>query len=281
MVSRLRTITRIPVILLATVAGTGTSVGLGLWYGGTVAWADPPPAAEKNSFVLHVTGIGGKRTIDYMLVHGLADGGVNADFQIYDWTGDDSGMVALGNPKIHDREATKVAELIESHYRAHPNQRLIVTCHSGGAAITAWAMERLPADVKIDTWLMLAPALSPKFDLSKALAHVQNKAFAFTSENDAIVLGVGCRMFGTMDRVKTEAAGKVGFQKPESADDTQYAKLVQVPYDADWMRFGNIGDHIGALMRPFVKRVLAPTLLDGAVPVTHAPTTEPGPKGPA
>ena len=73
-------------------------------------------------------------------------------------------------------------------------------------------------------------------------------------------------MLGTIDGVKTDAAGKVGFVKPKTADDRQYAKLVQIPYDAAWVKLGNIGDHIGALTRPFGKAVIAPLLTTGQLP---------------
>jgi hypothetical protein len=83
---------------------------------------------------------------------------------------------------------------------------------------------------------------------------------------------------GTVDRVKTDAAGRVGFIRPDNASAEQYQKLVAVPYDSAWMRFDNFGDHIGPMMRPFAKHVIAPTLLDGVVPkfppllATTAPT---------
>ena len=241
-----------------------------------LAWGATARAA--HTYVLHLNGIGGERSIDRMLVQGLAQGGIDADFRIYDWTGDEAGMLALSDVKLHETESTKVAAMIRDYRHAHPDDQIILTTHSAGAGIAAWALARLPEDVSIDTWVMLAPALTPKFDLSAALVHVKGRAFAFTSMNDIIVLGAGTRLMGTVDRVKTDAAGRVGFIRPDNASAEQYQKLVAVPYDSAWMRFDNFGDHIGPMMRPFAKHVIAPTLLDGVVPkfppllATTAPT---------
>ena len=84
------------------------------------------------------------------------------------------------------------------------------------------------------------------------------------------VLGLGTKMFGTVDGVRGEAAGKVGFTKPKAADPQQYAKLVQIPYDSAWMKWGNDGDHIGSMSRSFAREVVAPLLVSGTLP--HKPT---------
>ena len=77
-----------------------------------------------------------------------------------------------------------------------------------------------------------------------------------------------------MDRVNTDAAGRVGFVA-ETADAKQYEKLEQFPYDSDWLRFNNPGDHIGPMMRSFSKNVVASVLLGKGVPprATTQPST--------
>ena len=81
-----------------------------------------------------------------------------------------------------------------------------------------WTLERLPGDVKVACFVMLAPALSPTYDLSKGLAHVSGSAYCFNSPDDDMVLGTGTNLFGTMDGVRCDAAGRVGFVKPPDAD---------------------------------------------------------------
>jgi hypothetical protein len=122
----------------------------------------------------------------------------------------------------------------------------------------------LPEDVQVDTVLLLSPALSPTYDLSKALGKVKGSVYYFPSPHDTAVLGIGTKWFGTVDGKKGEAAGKVGFVAPDNADATTrkaYERLIERPYDKAWMRFGNIGNHIGPLIPMFAEKVLTPLLL--------------------
>ena len=221
----------------------------------------PPP----RPYLLHLPGIGGERSIDQTLTEGLVQGGVDADVEIYDWTSTDVGLNALYARERHQREADVVAKKITQRFRADPRTRIYLSGHSGGTGIALWALERLPPDVKVESLLMLASAMSPTYDLSPALRHVRGKAYALHSPYDP-VLGVGTRMFGTIDGVKTDAAGRVGFTKPpNAADPLQYQKLVLIGFDPAWIRLSNIGDHIGPMMRPFAREVLAPLLRTGVL----------------
>jgi len=235
--------------------------------------AAPPP----RPYLLHLPGIGGKLAVDRMLTQGLVQGGFDGDVEIYDWTAKDPGLNALFARQRNEREAARVAEMITTRYRADPRTRIYLTGHSGGTGVAVWALERLPDDVKIESLLMLAPALSPKYDLSRALRHVRGRAYVLYSAYDP-VLGFGTRTLGTIDGVKTDAAGRVGFTKPQdAADAAQYAKLVQFSYDPGWMRLGNIGDHVGPMMRPFAREILSPLLRTGVLrqlaQATSKPTT--------
>jgi hypothetical protein len=244
---------------------------------GAIASASPTTAptarrtvSNENTLHIHLPGIGGYRSVDRGMLRGLREGGFDARIKPYDWTGNDAGLAALVATQRHRAEATRIAKLIAEHARDNPGQRITVTCHSAGAGIIAWALEQLPADVQVDTVVFIAPALSPEYDLSRALAHVRDKAYVIYSPYDAAVLGIGTKMLGTVDGVKAEAAGKVGFASPPATvpalDKQQYDKLVQIPYRADWIKLGNIGDHIGGLARPFSRAVLAPLLARGELP---------------
>ncbi|HVT89213.1 MAG TPA: hypothetical protein VHD56_10205 [Tepidisphaeraceae bacterium] len=229
-------------------------------------------AAPANPYLLHLPGIGGHMRIDDLLTTGLMRGAIDAQIEIYDWTKGNPGMPALTNYERNRLEAKNVTDLLVKVHRADPSRRIMITCHSGGGGIAIWALEQLPDDVQIDTLLMVASALSPEYDLSNALRHVRGHAYAFNSVYDPI-LSFGTRNFGTMDRVMGESAGFSGFIMPAGADKKQYAKLVQVPYDASWMRLGNAGDHIGAMNVLFARTIIAPLLLTGQLP--KLPSTQP------
>ncbi|MEO6435161.1 MAG: hypothetical protein ABIP55_05310, partial [Tepidisphaeraceae bacterium] len=218
-----------------------------------------------REFHLHLNGIGGYRGVDRGMIRGLRDGGYAGEVKAYDWTGDDVGLAALTVKRRHKEQSAAIAQILIDQARAHPGSRITITTHSAGAGIIVWALAQLPRDITIDTLVFLAPALSPTYDLTPALRHVSGKAYVFYSPYDAAVLGMGTTMFGTVDGVKTEASGKVGFQRPATADAEQYAKIVQFPYRTSWVKLGNIGDHIGVMRRAFAREVLAPLLVRGSV----------------
>jgi hypothetical protein len=114
--------------------------------------------------------------------------------------------------------------------------------------------------------LMMQSALSPGYDLSKALRHVRH-AYAFYSDGDTIVLSAGTRLLGTVDRVHTDAAGRVGYHIPTSQPAAkEYAKLQQFRYRESWLKYDHIGDHIGPMTRRFAQYIIAPLLLTGKLP---------------
>ena len=228
---------------------------------------------DPHEYAIHLPGIAGSQRLDRYFVQGLRDGGYAGTIDIYDWPGADPGLGALFARQRNEGQADKVAAIIRQIYEKDPAAKVRIVCHSGGAGIAAWALERLPDDVKIETLVMIAPALSQRYDLSKALAHVRGKAHALTSVNDVLVLGAGTRMFGTIDGVKEEASGLRGFTMPEGADAKQYEKLVQVPYDEAWMDLGNIGDHIGPMGRRFAAEMISPLLQGRDMPPTKPRAT--------
>ena len=250
-----------------------------------LVWLVPMPAkaAAKEMprpWFLHLNGIGGERVCDHTLISGLTAGGFDADFHIFDWTEGETGIVALQRYDQHKIEARKAADLIIQQFTASPGTPIYLTGHSGGAAILTWAMELLPDEIKIESVAMFAPALSPQYDLTKALKHIKGKLYVFTSPHDFVVLSTGTKMFGTMDGVRCDAAGLKGFVQPKAADAEQYKKIVPQPYQRSWaLRYGNVGSHICCLRPKFARDYVAKLLLTGKPPVDEdeaaAPTTRP------
>ena len=224
----------------------------------------------KGPLFLHLPGVGGYRGIDRNMLAGLRDAGLTGNFVVYDWTEQHQGIAALQSYQKNHQEAQRVADLIAAHAEADPGSPIYLTAHSGGCGIAVWALEKLPANVKVQTVLLMAPALSPKYDLSAALRHVTGKTYVFSSTLDSAILNLGTRIFGTIDGVQTIAAGFSGFVQPVGADPLMYQKVIACPYQRDWMKFNDYGEHIGAMSRPFAAAILAP-LIGSA----QAPTTQP------
>lgn len=210
------------------------------------------PVAE--SVLIHCPGIAGPMPIDQSLVRGLVQTGVAPQAKIFDWTGEFRGLLALGKLDHNRQQAEVLAQEIEKIYRKNPDVHVILTAHSGGTGIAVWALEKLPDQVRIDTLVLLASALSPTYDLRPALKHVR-QAYSFYSPYDHWVLGTGTRAFGTIDRVKTDAAGYVGFQCVDP-------KLRQIGYDPRWIKLGHTGDHVGMMDQRFARQILAPLILN-------------------
>jgi len=229
-------------------------------------------AKPSADYLIHLPGIAGYHGMDRQLLDGLRDGGFAGEVDVIDWPGEAPGLAALFDRRRNLQQSQVLADAIVARLRERPSDRIVVTAHSGGAGIVVWALEKLPAGVSVDTVVLLAPALSPEYDLSKALAHVRGKMFAFTSPYD-VVLGPGTRTFGTIDGVKCDAAGKCGFVLPPDVDKELYNRLVQLPYDNKWLREGNVGDHIGSMGRHFSRNVVAP-LVTGKLDQPGAPVND-------
>lgn len=216
--------------------------------------------ATPHTHLLHLPGIGGDSPFDRWWIAALRDGGAADDVQLYDWTGRDKWIHALQARRQNLIEAQKIADRIASQVRSDRAGQFILTSVSGGAGPAVWALERLPADVQVQSVVLAAPALSPGYDLTAALRHVRGKVYVFTSPGDVFMLGAGTKLFGTIDGVKTDAAGLVGFRRPFGGDLAQYRKLVMLPYNSEWLRYFNFGDHSGAMSVSFARNFIAPLL---------------------
>jgi hypothetical protein len=232
--------------------------------GGCQANGVAPPAVQNlrpgSTYLLHVPGIAGDTIFDRNWMGALKAGGAAEAVELFDWTCNDAGIDALRAYARNRRQAARLAERIAARAADDPTGRIVLTAESGGAAIAIWALERLPAAIKVNEAVLVAPALSPTYDLSAALRHVSGRMTYFSSRGDWFVLGFGTRVFGTSDGRNVEAAGYVGFHRPEAGDASQYRKLVQMPYDPAWMQWGDFGSHTGALSPPFAHYFLAPLL---------------------
>lgn len=220
------------------------------------AAADP-----EAPLILHLPGIAGYKPIDRTLLQGLAEAGPGgAALWAYDWPAWDPGLPALFAYDRNRREAAEVARILERARRESPRRPIYVTAHSGGVGVLVWALELLPEGVEVEQAVFLAPALSPGYDLSPALRRVKGRAYVLNSPHDP-VLGAMTRVFGTIDRVKSDSAGLNGFVRPEAAAfPEQYRKLVPMPWRTEWTDLGHPGDHIGPLATPFSRAILAPLL---------------------
>jgi pimeloyl-ACP methyl ester carboxylesterase len=224
------------------------------------------PQRLQRGLALVLPGIEGQSLLNYDIARGLADGGVPFAIEVFDWT---TGVILLfpyhlRSSRRHATQAEKIARRIVNYQHKYPGRPVHLIGHSGGGALAVFALERLPDKVKIASAILLAPGISPKYNLSCALAHTERGIFNYHSRFDVFFLGIGTVVAGTIDGPHTVSAGMVGFRFPGDLDAAERAlyerQLHQIPFRAAMMADFNFGGHMGASNRAFVARHVAPLL---------------------
>ena len=168
----------------------------------------------------------------------------------------------LTNAANHETHARAIAREVETFRAERPGAPVFLVGKSGGTGLVVLALEHLPDDA-VEAVVLLSPALSPGYDLSRALRAVRREVVVFWSPFDVFVLGLGTRVFGTIDRIKSVSAGLVGFRVPGSLDEAGragYAKLRQVRWGFAMAPTGNLGGHVGPDSPAFLRKYVVPLL---------------------
>ena len=159
----------------------------------------------------------------------------------------------LWNTRHHHREAHRLADHLRNILIAEPDAPVHIIAHSAGTAITAYALEQLGPTDRITSAVLVGSALSPNYDLSRAVQATEKGVLSIESYSDCFFLGIGTLVLGTADRVWTPAAGMVGFRQ---------SKPLLTVHRWRWsdLRSGWIGGHLSIAMPGFVRRILVPWL---------------------
>lgn len=218
----------------------------------------------ENGLVIILPGIEGKSIFNRNLAVGLDEGGVRAAIEVFDWTTGVPGAFVynLADIERNRREARRIAQRVERYAASHPDGPVHLIGHSGGGGIAVLALEAMKPGMQVDSVILLAPALSPEYDLSAALPHTRTAIYNFYSGRDVSALKVGTTVFGAVDREHGAAAGAVGFSKPPDAAKPLYAqKLRQVRWTENLERYGATGSHLGWTSREFAREYLSRMIL--------------------
>jgi len=198
----------------------------------------------------------------YGAVRGLRRAGVPAEIHTFRWQ---IPLISIGNlffPRRHRRRVTVLAERIRQYRKQHPAASIDIVAYSGGGAAALWLAEALPQDVRLRYVILVHPAVSPRYDLTQALRRVERRLVHFASLTDRFFLGLGTRLFGTMDRVYGDSAGRIGFDIEAAIPDARLrARFEQRMWDASmYERFGRIGNHLRVLTPAWNREYVAPYL---------------------
>ncbi len=231
-----------------------------------------------RSYVYYLDGAGGGGLISNWaggVREGFLDAGYNGAGEIFRWnTG--MGIFADQTASVEYKrgKAEQLAREITEYQRSYPKAPMTLMGLSAGTAVVAYTLEALPPQVMVETVVMLSGSLSSEHDLTKALRHVSGKMYVFTSQRDE-VLGMAVPLVGTADRESAEG-GTIGMNGPRlprgatSEVRDLYRKIVKIPWNAGFERYGNFGRHTDTVNAAFVQAFVAPLVMKASVPRTPA-----------
>ena len=231
-----------------------------------VLYGEPPDLSgdrEACGLVLVADGVGGLDLCGTALRYVMAAQKLPMKVKVVPWGhGWGRWHADLTNAANRDNQARLVAEEVTAFHEKWPCEPVYLVGKSGGTGVIVRALEHLP-DNAVDAVVLIAPALSSRYDLTRALHAVSREIVVFWSPLDVIILGAGTRVFGTIDRVKAVSAGLVSFRPPSSPTPdqaTQYAKLRQVRWRPKMATTGYLGGHLGPDNPAFLKKYVVPLL---------------------
>jgi len=137
--------------------------------------------------------------------------------ELFGWSSGWRGFLVLPDlvsVRRNLRHARRLADRLQRQAAEHPGSPIRLVTYSSGGFIALEALRRLPQDVQVDRLVMLAPTVSPGYDLGPALQRCR-EAVCVCSKGDFLINGLGAMVFGTNDRRHTVSAGMLGFdQRP-------------------------------------------------------------------
>lgn len=215
-----------------------------------------------RGLILLADGVGGMDLCGLGMRRALARSGSSYALRVIRWGhGYGRWYADLSNTQNHRAGADSMAELVARQRLEHPDAPIFLLGKSGGSAIVLGCLERLPENA-VETTILLAPAVSPEYELAAALKATRNMV-AFWSPFDVVILGLGTAIFGTVDRQRRPAAGLVGFKTKRNAGGAELERLIQVKWRSEMASSGYWGGHIGPDHPAFLGRYVIPLLRPG------------------
>jgi hypothetical protein len=160
------------------------------------------------------------------------------------------------------RKAEELALQVRRLKDDDPVRPVYLVGKSGGTGLVLAAAELLPPQT-LERIVLLSAAVSPTFDLRRALCASKGGIVSFRSKYDQIILGWGTSRFGTVDRVYGPSAGLVGFAVPADLspqDRALYDRLIEIPWRPRMLGEGHPGTHFGTSLPAFLGKEVAPWL---------------------
>ncbi len=219
------------------------------------------PRRRRRGLALVVGGIEGPSFFNYSMAAGILKSRYRGAVVRFDWNTGIPFVRSLVN-LIHtghkERQADNLAAMILEHQRQYPGAPVSILAQSGGSWVTLRALEKLPDAAIVHTAVLLAPSVSPGYDISRAASRCAMGLVSVGGPADYIFLGMGTLLFGTSDRVFSPSAGWIGWHYHPP-------RFVELRWHAAWVRYGYLGNHTSSSARAFISPVIAPrfAIIDG------------------
>lgn len=242
------------------ICGLACKLSLIFWRAGL-----PPrcnsPRRMRRGLVLVLGGIEGPSPYNRSMALGILSSRYRGAVVRLDWNDGIPfwrSIVNLMWPPHQEQQVARIVEFLSAYRRAHPDAPVHIMSQSGGTWITLRVLESLPLDFRVRSAVLIAPSVSPGYDIRAAADRCEHSLISVGSAGDYFFLGLGTTFFGTSDRKFTPSAGLLGWHY-------QHSRFIDARWHPNWLRWGYLGNHTTSTSTQFVRRVLVPQLLAGAV----------------
>jgi len=222
----------------------------------------PPPVMpdeRERGTVILLPGVEGNAWQLKHIYEGLRRAGIEQAIEIVPWGSPPlSSMQNLTDLKRNRERAGAIATKIKSLRAEYPDAPLTLVGYSGGGGLAVLSLEALADGVTVDRTILVAAAISNRYDVRPLLNKSRKGIVNIYSKRDGIV-GACTKVFGTIDRKKTLSAGHCGFVNEDHAL-VDFEGLTQIEWTPEWRKHGHGGGHLGYLSGDWAKVVLAPLI---------------------
>jgi hypothetical protein len=213
------------------------------------------PRRRRRGLTLILGGIEGPSHYAIQMARGLLKAGYRGSVELFPWNRGIPFLCWFRNltdRRHHEEQADRLVRRILEYRQQHPAVPVCILAQSGGCWITVRALERLPAGVRVWAAVLLAPSISPAYDITTASAKCENGLVSIGGPGDLFFLALATTILGTSDRVHTPAAGWIGWHH------YHVPGFTEVRWHPSWLRYGYLGNHTTISAVRFIQHVVAP-----------------------
>lgn len=224
----------------------------------------------RHGITFYVGGAGPMGHVgSYDVPQGLQEAGYLGRVEVFTWQGVSHARDQL-DLKNNRLTAVQLREKIKNYMRVYPDRPINIIGLSAGTGIATFALEVMPERVQVENVVFLGSSLSAGYDLTRALKRIRGRLCVFYSPHDVILKNV-VAVAGTVDRSSASdgIAGLVGFSRPSQPSDetkSQYAKLHNIGYRAEFSNADYDGGHMDSTARAFIRDYVARIIMGDELP---------------